>query len=131
MRVSGFCTIDSLHVLPLVAVGQAVVGGAGDQVAVQGAGEVRGLDHHTGSGIDFHPDLAAGIERGQPTLEACQTALADVTALNDLPSAPVLHAIAINAHGHHAGITTSPQRSYLALEQGRSTYAAIECHTAT
>jgi hypothetical protein len=37
MRVSGFFgSLDSTHVLALVALSQTVVGGAGDRVAVQG-----------------------------------------------------------------------------------------------
>jgi hypothetical protein len=53
-------------VRPLVAVGQAVVGGAGDRIGVQGAGEVPGLDHNTGLGIDFHLyfDRVAGHDAG-------------------------------------------------------------------
>src|SRR5215475_2742736 len=41
---------------------QAVVGGAGDRIGVQGAGEVRGLGHGTGLGIELHVgfDLVAG-----------------------------------------------------------------------
>ena len=51
---------------PLAAVGQAVVGGAGDLIGVQGAGEVRGLDHSTGLCIDLHLDLdfVAGHDTG-------------------------------------------------------------------
>jgi len=57
--------LDSEHVLPLAAVGQAVVGGAGDRIGVQGAGEVRGLGHNTGLGSDFHFDL--GLVAGRDT----------------------------------------------------------------
>jgi len=53
------------------------------------------------------------------------------SSLKDLPSAPVLHAVAIDAHGHHAGITTTPRRHYLAWEQGRSSYSTVECARAT
>jgi hypothetical protein len=42
--------LDREHVLPFAAVGQAVVGGASDRIGVQGAGEVRGLNHNTGLG---------------------------------------------------------------------------------
>ena len=58
--------LDSEHVLPLAAVGQAVVGGAGDRIGVQGAGEIRGLDHSTGRRIDFHLDVdaVAGYDTG-------------------------------------------------------------------
>jgi hypothetical protein len=51
-------------VLPFAAVGQAVVGGAGDRIGVQGAGEIRGLDHDTGLRIDFDFDLVAGHDTG-------------------------------------------------------------------
>ena len=40
------------HVLALAAAGQAVVGGAGDRVGVQGAREVRRPGRHAGLGID-------------------------------------------------------------------------------
>jgi hypothetical protein len=53
-------------VLSLAAVGQAVVGGAGDRIGVQRAGEVRGLDDNTGLGIDLHLglDFVAGHDTG-------------------------------------------------------------------
>jgi hypothetical protein len=56
----------SQHVLPFVTVGQAVIGGASDRIGVQGAGEVRGLDHHTRLGVEFHLDLdlVAGRDPG-------------------------------------------------------------------
>ena len=52
-------SIASTCSLTLAAVGQAVAGGAGDWICVQGAGEVRGLDHDTGLGIDLQPVYAA------------------------------------------------------------------------
>jgi hypothetical protein len=67
MRVSGFFALSIVRTYsPLAAVGQAVVGGAGDRIGVQGAGEVRGLGHNTGLGIDFHLDLdlVAGHDTG-------------------------------------------------------------------
>jgi len=53
-------------VLPLVTVGQAVIGGAGDRIGVQGAGEVCGLGHDRGLGVEFHIDLdlVAGQDTG-------------------------------------------------------------------
>jgi hypothetical protein len=60
MRISAPATrrpSDREHVLPLAAVRQAVAGGAGDRIGVQGAGEARGLGHNTRLGIDFHLDL--------------------------------------------------------------------------
>src|SRR5262249_33532174 len=49
--------LDGAHVLPLAAVGQVVVGGAGSRIGVQGAGEVRGLGNNAGRGIDVDLDL--------------------------------------------------------------------------
>src|ERR1700722_4975830 len=58
---------DGEHVLALVAVGQAVVGGAGDRVGVQGPREVRWLCHHGGLGVifDVDLDLVAGRDAGR------------------------------------------------------------------
>jgi hypothetical protein len=45
---------------------EPVVGGAGSRIGVQGAGEVRGLDHDRGLGVEFHLDLnlIAGHDAG-------------------------------------------------------------------
>jgi hypothetical protein len=45
---------------------EPVVGGAGGRIGVQGAGEVRGLDHYWGLGVEFHLDLnlIAGHDTG-------------------------------------------------------------------
>jgi hypothetical protein len=50
-RVRLLCALDGAHVLPIATVGQAVIGGAGDRIGAEGAGEVRGLEHDTGLGI--------------------------------------------------------------------------------
>jgi hypothetical protein len=58
--------LDRKHVLTLPAVGQPVVGGAGDWIGVEGADEIRRLDHNPRLGIDFHLDLdlIAGHDTG-------------------------------------------------------------------
>ena len=45
---------------------EPVVAGAGGRIGVQGAGEVRGLDHYRGLGVEFHLDLnlIAGHDTG-------------------------------------------------------------------
>jgi hypothetical protein len=65
-RLGPLRALDSEHVLPLAAAGQAVAGGEGGRIGVQGAGEVRGLGHNTRLGIEFHLDLdlVAGHDTG-------------------------------------------------------------------
>src|SRR5262245_50726137 len=48
--------------LPFATVGQAVVSGAGDRIGVEGAREVRGLDHDPGLAIEFDLDLDLGAD---------------------------------------------------------------------
>jgi len=74
-------------VLALVAVSETVVGGAGDQVGIQGTGEVRGLDHDTGLGIKFYLDLdlVAGRDTGGLPIGVAQAE--QVPAAHDSDSA--------------------------------------------
>ena len=68
LRVSGFlCALDSAHVLQLATVGQALVGGPGNRIGVQDAGEVRGFNHDTWLSIEFHidVDLVSGHDTGR------------------------------------------------------------------
>jgi hypothetical protein len=53
-------------VLALLAVGQAFIGGTGDRVRVEGAGEVRRLhdDSRLGIKLDVDLDLVAGRDAG-------------------------------------------------------------------
>lgn len=66
--------LDSQHVLPLVAEGQAIVSGSGGWVGVQGPGEVRGLDHDRELGVILHVDLdlVAGHDAGRLAVRVAQ-----------------------------------------------------------
>src|SRR4030095_1926734 len=63
--------LDSTYVLPLLTIGQAMVSGAGGRIGVQGAGEVRGLDHNTWLGVDVHLDLDLVTDRDTGGLPVC------------------------------------------------------------
>lgn len=60
--------------LALVTVSEPVVGGTGGRIGVQGAGEVRRLDHDWGLGVEFHLDLnlIAGHDIGGPPAGVAQ-----------------------------------------------------------
>jgi hypothetical protein len=67
--------LDGSDMLALVAVSQAIIGGAGDRVGVQRAGEVRRGGHDPGLGIQFQfdLDLVAGHDSGGLPVGVTQT----------------------------------------------------------
>jgi len=60
-----------------------------------------------------------------PLHDACHNAFADLATVDNIATGRAVHALAIDAHGNHTGITTSPGRDYLAWEQGMATFARL------
>jgi hypothetical protein len=60
-RVSGFFALSMARMCSrLRPSGRALIGGAGDRIGAEGAGEVRGLEHDTGLGIKGDPAMQLG-----------------------------------------------------------------------
>ena len=71
--------------------------------------------------------IVASLAAGAPLPDACRLAMEDLTTLGGVePSSVIMHLVAIDAHGHHAGYTTRAGSTYVVRTEAMSGHEVLE-----
>jgi len=86
--------------------------------ACTGWGElaIRGATAHT---------VVSGLALGLGLEEAAERAIEDLRDLDVPGGDPIMQLVAVDAAGHHVGLSTQPGNSYVAWEEGQSSYVTL------
>ena len=86
--------------------------------ACTGWGElaIRGATAHS---------VVSGMANGLMLDAAAERAIADLSGLDVPGGEPIMQLVAIDRAGHHVGLSTQPGNSYVAWEDGQSTFATL------
>jgi beta-aspartyl-peptidase (threonine type) len=86
--------------------------------ACTGWGElaIRGATAHT---------VVSGLAFGLGLEEAADKAIRELRGLDVPGGEPIMNLVALDARGRHVGLSTQPGNSYVAWEEGESSYATL------
>jgi beta-aspartyl-peptidase (threonine type) len=86
--------------------------------ACTGWGElaIRGVTAHS---------VVGGLAHGLGLEAAAELAIADLSGLDVPGGEPIMQLVAIDRAGHHVGLSTQPGNSYVAWEDGQSTFTTL------